>query len=218
MSQSLTGKSVNVSKKRWAAYAAAGVAATITGTQSAEADITHVVVGSGAGDITVANGVYSGTLGTTGTLVAAVLNAGTSASVIGNAVVAVIGGSVAGYQVGAYPYASNVAFGANISTANFGIGTSTATMAYGNSGGQFLDTGGFVAFQFNGGTQFGWARFSLLNGTPVNEYVLEEYAYGMVGEAVTVGQTTSVPEPTSLGLLALGAVGVMANRRRKQNA
>ena len=218
MSQSLTSKSVNVSKKRWAAYAAAGVAATIAGTQSAEADITHVVVGPGAGDITIAGGTYSGTLGTAGTLLAAVLNAGTSASILGNAIVAVIGGSVAGYQSGAYPYASNVAFGANISTANFGIGTSTATMAYASSGGQFLNTGGFVAFRFNGETQYGWARFSLLNGAPLNQYILEEYAYGMVGEVVTVGQTTSIPEPTSLGLLALGAVGVMANRRRKQKA
>ena len=43
-------KPVTVNKKRWAMYAAAGAAAVITGAEAAEAqDITHVVVGEGAG-------------------------------------------------------------------------------------------------------------------------------------------------------------------------
>ena len=38
-----------ISKKRWAAYAASGAAAVVTGAQTAEADITHIVLNDGAG-------------------------------------------------------------------------------------------------------------------------------------------------------------------------
>jgi hypothetical protein len=214
MSRTRANESVSVNNKRWAAYAAAGVAATLAGTQSAEADITWVVVGPGAGDLTTSAGTYTATLGPSATLAAA---GGGGAALFG-----IIGGSVAGFLAGGlpYPYASNVSFGANISALSFlGLNVS-ATLAFGSGGAggndQFLDQGGYVAFRFNGATQFGWARLSLLDGAPENAYVLEEFAYGMVGDAVTVGETGAVPEPTSLGLLALGAVGVMANRRRKK--
>lgn len=216
MSRTRANESVSVNKQRWTAYAVAGVAATLAGTQSAEADITWVVVGPGAGDLTTTAGTYTATLGNGASTLLAAAGGG------GAGIFGIIGGSVAGFLAGGlpYPYASNVSFGANISALSF-LGLSvSATLAYGSGGGndQFLDQGGYVAFRFNGGTQFGWARLSLLVGAPENSYVLEEFAYGMVGDPVTVGETGAVPEPTSLGLLALGAVGVMANRRRKNIA
>ena len=225
---SKTLSEVKLNKKRWAAYAAAGVAATFAGTQSAEADITHVVVGPGAGDLTIPGGTYVGTLNAFGGT--ATLLAGVQAVPPGGVgLVAVLGGTIAGFVSGGFPYASNLATGVNISTLNFGTAagglaqSQTATLAYGNGygGDQFLSVGGFVAFQFNGGTQWGWAEFSVLNGAPNNEYVLEQFAYSD-GKPIAVGQTSNdpgvVPEPTSLGLLALGAIGVMAHRRRKQVA
>ena len=52
MSKYTKRDNLEVSKKRWAAYVAAGAAATLAGTQTAEADITHVVVGGTDGAIT----------------------------------------------------------------------------------------------------------------------------------------------------------------------
>ena len=52
MSKYTRRDNLEVSKKRWAAYVAAGAAATLAGTQTAEADITHVVVGGTDGAIT----------------------------------------------------------------------------------------------------------------------------------------------------------------------
>ena len=44
-------------------------------------------------------------------------------------------------------------------------------------------------------------------------YVLDDYAFGSPGEAITAGQT---PEPASLGLLAIGGVGVLAMCRARK--
>ena len=41
----------NVNKKRWAMYAAGAAVAAFSGAQTAEADITHVVVPDGQGDV-----------------------------------------------------------------------------------------------------------------------------------------------------------------------
>ena len=41
----------NVNKKRWAMYAAGAAVAAFSGAQTAEADIVHVVVPDGQGDI-----------------------------------------------------------------------------------------------------------------------------------------------------------------------
>lgn len=209
-----------VNKKRWAAYAAAGVAATCLGTQTAEADITHVVVGSGAGDWTADDDMYFLLEGS------ASLNffhpGGVALLGIANNAAATftLDGSVAGFSSGGFLYAANLASGENISTQGF-LGNNFATMAFngGYTNSEFVDTSGIAAFTFDigSGAQFGWVRMTALGDSPTNSYVIEEYAFGDAGEAVATGQITSVPEPTSLGLLALGAIGVMASRRRKKS-
>lgn len=104
-------------------------------------------------------------------------------------------------------------FGANID------GTST----YGRTAG--VETTGPTAFALNGAdnyvgfrfrnegtasTNFGWARFTLGASNGAQPRTLVDYAYEDSGGAIGAGV---VPEPTSLGLLAVGAAGLL--RRRK---
>ena len=217
-------QSRKIKNNRWYAYAAAGAAATLAGAQSAEADITHIVVGSPGGDIGVGDDLYFSLAGSAALNLFNVDLSSSSPGVFGAMNVGVFnGGSFFGTMVGfssaGFNYASNLAPAANISTQNF-LGSSvfaTMVFAFGYTNEQFIDTGGFLAFRFDAGagTQFGWARVSSNGDSPANTFVLEEYAFGDVGEAVSVGQTASIPEPASLGLLAMGAVGLLANRRRR---
>jgi len=119
-----------------------------------------------------------------------------------------------------------------------------ATMAYGGgfAHSKFLNGGtGFIGFRFNGGSgiEYGWARVNMTgnvaNASPTNSgdrltsinaqhlgrrgidapgngFTLIDYAWGDVGTAITAGQ---IPEPSSLGLLAVGAAGLLAWRKRR---
>ncbi len=79
----------------------------------------------------------------------------------------------------------------------------------------------FVGFRFDdgvgGGLNYGWAVF---NFDTVNAIVsITEWTYQTLDDtAVHVGSTAAVPEPSSLALLACGAVGLMAYRRRRSAA
>ena len=238
MSKTNQTKNLDLPKKRWAAYVAAGAAATMAGAQTAEADITHVVVGGTEGAITLGVGqkafnldgdaqiIFGNSSFSAGTSVTygqafAGMNTNASAN-FGN----LAGTSLSG-GYGSFPYVANMAFDANVSTAAFLPGAG-GTMAYGPGYGndKFInDTGnpstGYVAFRFDttaGGTnfQFGWARVTLNGDTPSNTFVLEEYAYADAGESIKVGELNAIPEPGSLGCLALGAIGLLASRRRKK--
>ncbi|MGJ5819637.1 PEP-CTERM sorting domain-containing protein [Paludibaculum fermentans] len=83
-----------------------------------------------------------------------------------------------------------------------------------------------LTFDIGGVAHYGWARLEVYGtGTPeVNGLLaqgqldvrLMEYAYETNNRAgIAVGQTSSVPEPSSLALFALGAAGIAAMRRRK---
>jgi MYXO-CTERM domain-containing protein len=63
---------------------------------------------------------------------------------------------------------------------------------------------------------YGWVRVKMRGG-PRNMFSVVDSAYGDPGEPVFADQTganTSAPELESLGGLALGAVGLLAWRRR----
>ncbi len=80
---------------------------------------------------------------------------------------------------------------------------------------------GLVGFKFNNGAgdQYGWVRVKMLGGRK-NMFWVIDYAYGDPGDRVLAGQTganTSAPTLESLGGLALGAVGLLAWRRRSKH-
>lgn len=234
MSNKIPSEKLDLSPKRWAAYVAAGTAATLAGTQSAEADITHIVVGGSEGAFSFGIGQKSFDLDGNAKLrfVHLPLSSGTSSRGIAGVGINTLGsafyGNVAGQVINGYPYVANLSLDANVSTAAFMDLNSGGTMAYGGGYGndQFLnDTGtpsdGYVAFRFSsfaGGNdfRFGWARVTLNGDTPANTFVLEEYAFADLGESIRVGEIGAIPEPGSLGCLALGALGLLASRRRRK--
>jgi hypothetical protein len=71
-----------------------------------------------------------------------------------------------------------------------------------------------VGFRFfnesTSAVNFGWARFALAGTTGGQPRTLVEYAYDNTGLPVLAG---IIPEPTSLGLLAVGAMGLALRRR-----
>jgi len=75
-----------------------------------------------------------------------------------------------------------------------------------------------VGFRFvneaNGNqVHFGWMRISLAESFTAQPRTLVEYAYeSNAGVGIQAG---AVPEPTSLSILALGALGLVARRRRR---
>ena len=73
-----------------------------------------------------------------------------------------------------------------------------------------------LEFEINGQEHYGWARLSVTNGPDISiDTVLTGYAYNTVaGQQILAGQG-AVPEPGTLGLLALGSLGLGFWRRRK---
>jgi hypothetical protein len=54
-----------------------------------------------------------------------------------------------------------------------------------------------------------------MNGSPLNSFTMVDYAWADPGETILTGQ---IPEPGSLGLLALGALGLVAWRKQRARA
>lgn len=111
-------------------------------------------------------------------------------------------------------------------TLNPGALTSVGTVAFSQSlaAGTFVGAGGPIFFGesstgtayvgFRSGGNVGW--FSLNLGGFLGDITFLEGEFGADGETVTVGGT--IPEPTSgtaLAALALGAIGVRRNRKKK---
>ena len=132
------------------------------------------------------------------------------------------------FAVGPYEVAKKYASGAAIDF----VGSSLHALiqvhnAYFGVQGSFGpgDVEGFIGFKDPAG-QFGWMRVEVSDtGSPSypNELTVLDYAYDNTpGEAIDAGDTgtSATPEPDSvaLGLLALGASGILSWRRRRTEA
>ncbi len=89
------------------------------------------------------------------------------------------------------------------------------------SWGYWNNASGYLAFRFDigGNTHYGWARLSVSrDGQMQHTALLTGYAYESVtGQSIHAGDEGGViPEPSTLGLLAGGILGLAAWRRRKQ--
>ena len=225
----VVNKNSSTDSNRWTKYLIAGAAGSfgVLGSHTElDADITTVTVNTLLEDSTVDGylqlfGPY--TFGASGASFAFQQGFNETGAGVGQLTITGAGNlQIAGVASGGYNYPSNLAYGANVSTQAFNIlPGNRGDMAWGSgySQSQFTAPGtGFVGFQFDlgGGTQFGYAEV-VVNGVPDNRATFVQYSFGDVGEAITVGQVAAaVPEPGALGILALGAVGVGAWRRRRQ--
>jgi len=223
--KTLRRKSVSITNSRWAAYATAGAATALAGVNSAEADIHY----SGVLNTSFANLVSTFYMPATNPNDFFVLGQGYRAGTpsigfagfyVKGAVSAMFRG-VAGSGVFRYP--SKLASNQMISAGPFAalVAGRFATLASNNGygGSQWLAAGtGFIGFKFNGGSvvQYGWVRITM-NGAPGNGFTLVDYAWADAGTAIKTGQT-AIPEPGSLGLLALGAAGLLVWRRSRAKA
>lgn len=138
------------------------------------------------------------------------------------------------FEAGSYgQYAKNFGFGGQISSAAGVLAASGARIARAlftsSSAGSFHPgQPGYVGFALDagGGTaNYGWLKLEFSFDPQTTQGVLEALGFGYettAGKAIAAGDTggTATPEPgtMALGILAAGAAGVVALRRRRQAA
>lgn len=124
-------------------------------------------------------------------------------------------GQVVGFNNG-LAYASALSFGASIDAGTVGP-SFYGSLAYGaaNPNAEFNNaTDAYIGLSFPiaGQTHFGWIRVDIDNAA--GTFLIKDWAYeDVAGQGIAAG---AVPEPGALSLLAVGASGVLAMRRRKQ--
>jgi hypothetical protein len=221
-----------IDSSRWFAYAVAGVASSLVSTPCAEGAIHY----SG-----LINQRFRGSDEQTFPLVPGAslyfkhIHScfGMYCSFPGEAVVAIRGGSIAGYIPSCRYFqgdvsASNLDAHATLTQLPFSAkpgvlvaGATTSSCGGRPFRGEFrYDSDGYVGFRFDvgNGVQYGWARVSVRALVSAN-FRLVDYAYADPGETILAGQKTERDagpvQEESLGVLALGATGVLAWRRRR---
>lgn len=232
IARTFTSIKQSINKRRIAYSLAAGAAACTAGTAD---DAAAAIVYSGLQNITnfpATNPPYPDPyrlfldLDSSGSTDVALQNATfggvpyQGGSVFGN------GGRFVGFEslLNGYNYISNLSPGAVISS-----GAVNSNLFFGNLGSplypyaQFNSTdNGFIGLSFGPSPaqlKYGWLRVKIVNGS--STFIVKDWAYeSEIGVGITAGNTGDgvVPEPGTLGLLAAGAAGVFALRRRREQA
>ncbi len=211
---------------RWLSYAAAGAATAFAASNDAEAGILY----SGPINLSLTPGVGVG-LGPANvhpfhTLAAGthtlfdIANVSNHSNHVGADWMKVVAGSASrGFKAvqSISLYIQNLPINAQLVGGGFIQTNGFAYIAPGGGGAYFGSAGtGFIGFRFKtgGNLEYGWARVTM-GGGPSNHITLDDYAY-TTGTTPTSFKTGAVPEPASLGLLAVGAVGLLAFRAAKK--
>lgn len=123
-------------------------------------------------------------------------------------------GKVVGFNTG-LSYASALAEGDLIDATATAGGPFAVSLAYAPNANSEFDnaSGAFIGLEFpiNAVSHFGWIRVSIDNAA--GTFVINDWAYNATpSEGLLAGQ---VPEPGTLGLLAAGAAGIAAMRKRR---
>ena len=216
-------KPASIAKTRWIAYAAAGAATALAGSQSAEAAIHY----SGRLDVLFTVGhAASFKLDRPGDFFRLSHTSYSGA----NDKFAIFGIASAAFRgfldiFTNRHYVSKLTFGQPISMGNFIQQSAPGYMVHYGNPHQWNPGGGFIGFRFNSGAgvQYGWARIKM-SRVPHYDFMLLDYAYADPGERLTAGQTLEntssdeqAPDQGSLGGLALGAVGLLAWRKSRKS-
>ena len=231
---------VSISTSRWTAYAAAGVASTFVPTAAVEAEIhysgllnRHFEAPPGSrldASFPLDKGIslhFLQTLHTSG-------REGVAYMSVRNADQFFVGKYVRYGGV----YAAKLAPHVGLSQLPFvGHCTTTTVLSHrfcngaliGNffsANGYWQDRGvGFIGLRFDSGqgSRYGWVRIKC-TGEHKFQFILVDYAWGDVGDSVSTGQKQStepadaVPASGSLGLLAVGALGLTAWRTQRNRS
>jgi hypothetical protein len=204
------------SERGWAAYAAAaGSALAMSG--AADADIIY----SGVQNVTIESigGVKSNArIDVDGNgdddLFMSVNGRGFATVDISNG--AQVAYSGMSYWARRFGSGSTIGSGADFNTfSKFIRGTDNKGGTFGNWN---FSTTGIAGFQLGSGN-FGWIRLHVesISGKSADKLTAIDWAYEDSGAAIAAGATGSAaPAPASLALLATGAVGVAAMRRRRK--
>jgi hypothetical protein len=220
--KTLRRKPASIAKTRWAAYAAAGAATALVGSNSAEAAIHY------SGDLHEQFGPHKGKFKTfpldqAGDFFQFVLSFGEpSFGITGIVEQGFRGFTYIGYSSIHYYYVSKLPKGSNISAGHFSSrgGAGILVNPARSYRAEWANPGiGFVGFNFNNGAgvQYGWVRVRM-SKLPENAFTVLDYAYADPGEPISAGQRSSAeraPDQGSLGWLAAGAVGLLAWRKSR---
>jgi hypothetical protein len=235
-------RSLRVSNSRWMGYAVAGLATACGGAISAEGEIHYSGLvnykfdkesrGYEAHTFPLSHGIF---------LVGFRYVRGAS----DNSATFIMGGGTVSnaFRIYSFSFARSVAAavprGSVVSQGSFNGSGLGRLQDYACEFPTFLEPGiYFAGFRFNrgAGMQYGWVRIKW-GGCSGNKYIVRDYAWGDPGDRIKAGQkqlhedqTQVAPQPAkgadatpradslgSLGLLALGAVGLRAWRNSRQS-